>query len=362
MSMAEYSITPARRGGDTSGRLLKIFLIAGTVLFVVLFSAAMVQSFLTGAAAPAANEAGIAPEPTRTPLPTWAPMAAPITFAVQTRTAGTLSPYSVDPDSVTPDARATTYIAPGYRSGEEPASRSLVVVYVTPYVIAMAPAIITGSTPPTTIPSTIVQKTTTVAPTPLPPSPPPGTAPPCNCDVDTYNCGDPLAQTCYGYCLAQGKGDVHHLDVDHDGIPCGGDAPSPKPPTPDPNTSTSTPVVPPEPKTFTITVLSEGYGSISPPGPVTVHAGEEITFHMAPDPSVVTPGATQSGHSVYNLVQIDPASMEIPSYADPERDPGTWGSNSSDVAGSLTPSYTFKDVQSDHTLRVIFYRGPLIIC
>jgi hypothetical protein len=362
MSMAEYSNTPARRGGDTSGRFLKIFLIAGTVLFVVLFSAAMVQSFLTGAAAPAINEARIAPGPTRTPLPTAAPMVAPITFAVQTRTAGTLSPYSVDPASITPDARATAYIAPGYRGGEEPASRSLVVVYVTPYLVAMAPASMTSSTPPTTIPSMIVPKTTTVAPTPLPPSPPPGNAPPCNCAGDTYDCGDPLAQTCYGYCLAQGKGDVHHLDADHDGIPCEGDAPPSTPPTPDPNTSTTTPVAPPEPKTFTITVLSEGYGSVSPPGKVTVNAGEEITFHMAPDPSVVTPGATQSGHIVYNLVQIDPASMEIPSYADPERDPGTWGGNSSDVAGSLTPSYTFKDVQSDHTLRVIFYRGPLIVC
>lgn len=48
----------------------------------------------------------------------------------------------------------------------------------------------------------------------------------CDCSFDRYNCKDfPLsggvtAQKCYDYCKSQGKGDVHRLDRDKDGIAC----------------------------------------------------------------------------------------------------------------------------------------------
>jgi len=48
----------------------------------------------------------------------------------------------------------------------------------------------------------------------------------CDCSKNSYNCKDfPLAngvtgQKCYDFCKAQGKGDVHQLDRDKDGLAC----------------------------------------------------------------------------------------------------------------------------------------------
>jgi beta-lactamase superfamily II metal-dependent hydrolase len=46
----------------------------------------------------------------------------------------------------------------------------------------------------------------------------------CDCSGDLLNCGDFSsrndAQTCYDYCLALGKGDVHRLDLNNDGFAC----------------------------------------------------------------------------------------------------------------------------------------------
>lgn len=45
-----------------------------------------------------------------------------------------------------------------------------------------------------------------------------------NCADDAYNCSDfstqSQAQRGFDYCVAQGKGDIHHLDKDSDGIAC----------------------------------------------------------------------------------------------------------------------------------------------
>jgi len=47
----------------------------------------------------------------------------------------------------------------------------------------------------------------------------------CGCDANYYNCDDfPTQedpQECYDLCKCIGKGDVHHLDRDVDGIACG---------------------------------------------------------------------------------------------------------------------------------------------
>ncbi len=46
----------------------------------------------------------------------------------------------------------------------------------------------------------------------------------CDCSSDCYNCTDfpnrTIAQACYEFCLAKGKGDVYSLDTDQDGFAC----------------------------------------------------------------------------------------------------------------------------------------------
>jgi micrococcal nuclease len=46
----------------------------------------------------------------------------------------------------------------------------------------------------------------------------------CSCSGNTYNCGDfsthNQAQACYNYCISEGRGDIHRLDGDNDGLAC----------------------------------------------------------------------------------------------------------------------------------------------
>ncbi len=46
----------------------------------------------------------------------------------------------------------------------------------------------------------------------------------CDCSGNIYNCADfastSEAQSCYNYCISQGKGDIHRLDADNDGLAC----------------------------------------------------------------------------------------------------------------------------------------------
>ena len=46
----------------------------------------------------------------------------------------------------------------------------------------------------------------------------------CSCSGDSYNCGDfdrhSQAQACFNYCVSQGKGDIHRLDGDGNGLAC----------------------------------------------------------------------------------------------------------------------------------------------
>lgn len=52
----------------------------------------------------------------------------------------------------------------------------------------------------------------------------PGQQAVCDCSGDTLNCGDlkthARAQACFDYCMSLGRGDVHRLDQDNDGIAC----------------------------------------------------------------------------------------------------------------------------------------------
>jgi len=46
----------------------------------------------------------------------------------------------------------------------------------------------------------------------------------CSCSGDTMNCtnfgSQSSAQACYNYCVKQGKGDIHKLDQDNNGVAC----------------------------------------------------------------------------------------------------------------------------------------------
>jgi len=67
---------------------------------------------------------------------------------------------------------------------------------------------------------------------PIPSKPPnderpffiPGAVPICSCSGNIYNCEDfstrEEAQACYDYCKSLGRGDIHDLDRDDDGIAC----------------------------------------------------------------------------------------------------------------------------------------------
>jgi len=77
------------------------------------------------------------------------------------------------------------------------------------------------TTQPTIIPTTIQTIVTTTIPTTEPTG-----SEVCDCSYDRYNCRDfnssAAAQACYEYCISLGKGDVHYLDGDKDGLACEG--------------------------------------------------------------------------------------------------------------------------------------------
>lgn len=47
-----------------------------------------------------------------------------------------------------------------------------------------------------------------------------GAAAPCQCGSDSVSCSDASATACFSYCRSQGRGDVHNLDGDGDGLAC----------------------------------------------------------------------------------------------------------------------------------------------
>lgn len=74
---------------------------------------------------------------------------------------------------------------------------------------------------PTITPTPTNTSTPTITPVPSPTS----TEEPWRCDTDYYDCSSSfynqeLGQACYDYCESEGKGDIHNLDSDNDGIAC----------------------------------------------------------------------------------------------------------------------------------------------
>ncbi len=100
-------------------------------------------------------------------------------------------------------------------SSNQPVTGSLLLPLVTPVpeaTLVHLPAVF--RTVPTATPTATP---TVVSPTSIP-------SDPCLCDQDRYNCSDfgsqYSAQACYGHCLNLGRGDIHRLDGDNDGIAC----------------------------------------------------------------------------------------------------------------------------------------------
>jgi len=99
-----------------------------------------------------------------------------------------------------------------------------------------APTPVKATPTPRSVKATPTPKPVPATPTPIPPTPlPPPTATPlpptqpppaavCDCSGDNYNCSDfgtpTEAQACYEYCKSLGRGDIHRLDRDDDGIAC----------------------------------------------------------------------------------------------------------------------------------------------
>lgn len=100
----------------------------------------------------------------------------------------------------------------------------------TAYIAAEAGSVAIPTVDPGAIPATPVPTNARVVP--LAPAPT-NTAlpqlvntprPVCDCSGDHYNCTDfastGAARACYRYCTGLGKGDVHRLDSDDDGLAC----------------------------------------------------------------------------------------------------------------------------------------------
>jgi hypothetical protein len=92
-----------------------------------------------------------------------------------------------------------------------------------PLIIAVPPteeaptATATATQPP-------VEPTPTLTATPTATPTQPVPSGPCSCQANTLNCSDfdtqSEAQACMNWCISQGRGDIHRLDNDNDGIAC----------------------------------------------------------------------------------------------------------------------------------------------
>jgi hypothetical protein len=170
---------------ERAERALKFALIAGTILLVVLVGAAMLDSLLKQAPAGSGPGTAAAPVTTSTPVRATAQAVTAAATAPKTlppaMTAGTLSPYSVDPDQFIPDPHATRYVAPGYRvidGAGTPSPTSTgsgaIVIYETPHTIITGTSsgagtqVIVTPLPPTAEPvtSAVTTASQTTQPTP----------------------------------------------------------------------------------------------------------------------------------------------------------------------------------------------------
>jgi uncharacterized protein YgiM (DUF1202 family) len=93
---------------------------------------------------------------------------------------------------------------------------------VTTNVDAIARIAVAATIPAGTAPASSPSDST--AATQPPPPPPTQAVAVCECSGNIYNCGHfgshAAAQACFAYCIEQGRGDIHRLDGDNDGIAC----------------------------------------------------------------------------------------------------------------------------------------------
>jgi hypothetical protein len=142
--------------------------------------------------------------PTATPT-----IFAPGTAIIQTSNAAVLQTKAAS----SPTANVTSTFLPSLT----PAATLAVIDTLVP---PLASTIILPTNQPTATHAIIVFPTNTKRPSGG------GGSGACSCSSDTYNCGDfsshASAQACFDYCVQQGKGDIHKLDRDNDGLACEG--------------------------------------------------------------------------------------------------------------------------------------------
>lgn len=155
--------------------------------------------FCLGVAVNIGQEMGILP--TTTPRPTESPPDTPLPTATETNTP-TPSLTPLPTDTLLPTKTAT--------------STPTGTATLTP-TLTLVPTLTSTPTLKATIPPT----------RPPAPSPtlPPTSAEVCDCSGDVYKCDDfkntPFTgQACFNYCMEQGRGDIHRLDGDGDGLVC----------------------------------------------------------------------------------------------------------------------------------------------
>ncbi len=150
----------------------------------------------------------LTPTPTATPSRTSTPtLTATATATATPLPTATFTTTPTPTDTATPAPTPTSTATPLPTPTPSPRPTS------TPVPPPPAPAP-TSTLPPAPVPT----------PTEPPPTNTPGPPPPCDCSGDLYNCSDfathAEAQACYNHCQSLGRGDIHRLDNDNDGIAC----------------------------------------------------------------------------------------------------------------------------------------------
>ena len=101
-------------------------------------------------------------------------------------------------------------------------------------------------------------------------------------------------------------------------------------------------------RTFTVTAIAIGPGRITPSGAIAVPEGGNITFNLTSQSDLPAPHDTQSGYLVGFRIFVDPSVAPTPAPVPTMR-------SGPQPRYGYPPTYTLRDVRSDHTVYAWFY-------
>ncbi|MEN6343150.1 MAG: NosD domain-containing protein [Methanospirillum sp.] len=101
-------------------------------------------------------------------------------------------------------------------------------------------------------------------------------------------------------------------------------------------------------RTFTVTAIAMGPGRIAPSGEIAVPEGGNITFNLTSQSALPAPHDTQSGYLVDFRIFVDPSVTPTPAPVPTMR-------AVSQTRHGYPPTFTLRDVRSDHTVYAWFY-------